>query len=75
LVVTLVQFGPDESGEVKLDGSWSLLSGASGAPILRHDVHLDGGPAPTADAMAAAMSRALGDLANAMASALARNGT
>lgn len=71
LVVTVTEFGPDATGEVKLDGSWSLLSGQTGASILRLDFHLSGGAAPDADATAAAMSRALGELASQMAATLA----
>ena len=67
LVVTLTRFGPDASGEVKLDGSWSLLNGASGAAVLDRDFHISSGAAPNADAMAAAMSQALGELADRMA--------
>jgi uncharacterized lipoprotein YmbA len=71
LVVTLTEFGRDAKGEVKLDGSWSLLSGQTGASILRREFHLNGGAAPGADATAAAMSRALGELASQMAATLA----
>lgn len=74
LVVTLVSFGPDADGRVKLNGSWTLLGGASADVVREHDVHFDGGPAPDADAAAAAMSRALGELASAMAAGLSRSG-
>jgi uncharacterized lipoprotein YmbA len=67
VVVTLTRFGPDPSGEVRLDGSWSLLSGESGATLLDRDFHLSGGAAPNPGAMAGAMSRALGELADRMA--------
>ncbi len=70
LVVTLAQFGPDASGEARLSGSWALLDGNSGTVRKERDFKIDGGPAPTADATAAAMSRSLGQLASAIASSL-----
>ena len=72
LVVTIAQFGPDASGEVKLDGSWALLDAVSGEPVRERNVHLNAGLAPDPDAIAAAMSRALGQLADQIASALSR---
>ncbi|HEY2802262.1 MAG TPA: PqiC family protein [Chthoniobacterales bacterium] len=74
LVVTIVQFGPDPGGEVKLHGSWALLDTASGMPVSEHMVKLDAGPAPDADSTAAAMSRALGQLADRIAAGLTRSG-
>jgi uncharacterized lipoprotein YmbA len=71
LVVTLSRFGPDATDVVRLDGSWSLLSGDTGASILRRDFHLSGGAASDADATAAAMSRALAELASQMVTTLA----
>ena len=71
LVVTIAQFGPDASGLVRLEGSWSLLAGSSDTPMLQHDFRLDAGSATTdGDATAAAMSRAVGDLAANIASTL-----
>jgi uncharacterized protein len=67
LVVTLAQFGPDASREVRLTGSWALLGAGSDVPLMEHAVSINAGPAPDADAMAAAMSRALGELASAIA--------
>jgi uncharacterized lipoprotein YmbA len=67
LVVTIAQFGPDATGDVHLNGSWALLTGGSNTPILKRDFHLDARPAASADAMAAAMSRALGQLASVIA--------
>jgi uncharacterized protein len=72
LVVTIARFGPDAAGEVKLAGSWALLDPSSGQPVLERDVQLSGGPAPNADATAAAMSQVMGELADQIASALAR---
>ncbi|HEX5176956.1 MAG TPA: PqiC family protein [Chthoniobacteraceae bacterium] len=70
LVVTIAQFGPDASGEVKLNGSWALLNAGSPTPVLERDVLLNAGPAASPDATAAAMSQALGQLANKIAAAL-----
>ena len=70
LVVTLAEFGPDANGQVRLSGSWALLGGNSGSVLKERVFHLDGGPAPTAEATAAAMSQSLGQLAGAIASNL-----
>ena len=72
LVVTIAQFGPDATGDVRLSGSWALLTGGSNTPILERDFQLAAGPAASADAMAAAMSRALGQLASTIASTLSQ---
>jgi uncharacterized lipoprotein YmbA len=72
LVVTIAQFGPDATGDVRLSGSWALLTGGSNTPILERDFQLTAGPAASADAMAAAMSRALGQLASTIASTLSQ---
>jgi hypothetical protein len=55
---------------VKLSGGWALLGSGSDVPIMERNVSLRAGPAPDADAMAAGMSRALGELADAIAAAL-----
>jgi len=72
LVVTIAQFGPDASGAVRLSGSWALLSAASATPVLEHTVQLNAGPASSADATAAGMSQALGQLASKIAAALSK---
>lgn len=74
LVVTLTQFGPDASGEVRLNGSWALLNSASGQPQVERDFSLSAGPAPDADATAAAMSQALSRLAGIIANGLSKTG-
>ncbi|MEO6872208.1 MAG: ABC-type transport auxiliary lipoprotein family protein [Chthoniobacterales bacterium] len=74
LVVTIATFGPNVGGEVKLNGSWALLSSNSGAPQLERTFQIDAGPAADAEATAAAMSRALGRLASTMAAGLSRTG-
>jgi hypothetical protein len=74
LVVTLTQFGPDASGEVKLKGSWALLNSASGQTQLERNFELDAGPAADADATAAAMSKALSRLASVISAGLSKTG-
>jgi uncharacterized protein len=73
LVVTIAQFGPDADGRVKLNGSWALLHGSSGLPALERNFQLDAGPTADADATAAAMSRALGQLAGEIVSTLSKS--
>lgn len=73
LVVAIAQFGPDANGNVRLDGSWTLLAAGAESPASKRDVQISAGPAPTADATAAAMSRALSELANDIAAGLARS--
>ena len=71
LVVTVAEFGPGPNGNVRLTGSWSLLASGSRAPIVREkSFAIDGGPAATAAETAAAMSRALGELADRIAATL-----
>lgn len=71
-VVSLLQFGPDGSGDAVLVGSWSVSSGKTAQVLLRRDVSLRTGlPGPGADGAAAAMSDLLGQLATQMAAALA----
>jgi hypothetical protein len=70
LVVTIARFAPDASGNVKLEGNWTLLNGSSGAAVLQRNFKLTAGPATDADSVAAAMSDALGKLANQIAAAL-----
>lgn len=72
LIVAIAQFGPDASGEVKLNGSWALLNNSSGGPQLEHDFELDAGPAANADATAATMSRASHRLASIIAAGLSK---
>ncbi len=71
LVVTITQFGADANGVVRLTGSWALVDAASGTPRGEHNFNLNGGVAPGADAMAAAMSELLGRLAGQIAARLA----
>jgi uncharacterized lipoprotein YmbA len=70
LVVTITELGAGPGGDVKLTGSWSLLGADSGALIRERNIAIDAGPATSAEATAAAMSRAIGQLADEIASAL-----
>lgn len=71
IVVTISQFGPDARGGVTLAGSWSLLDGAQGEPLLRRNVTLESNsPADSGASQAATMSELLGRLASQIASTL-----
>jgi len=74
LVVTIAEFGPAATGEVQLHGSWALLSDGSDTPRLERDFRITAGAASSADDMAAAMSRALGQLASAVVADLSHSG-
>ncbi len=70
IVVTIAEFGPDGTGKVALDGSWSLLRGNK--LVLRRDIALaTDQPAGGGSGEAAAMSELLGQLATRMAGTLA----
>jgi uncharacterized lipoprotein YmbA len=67
LVVDILTFQPQASGEVVLDADWTLLEGTQSNPVLRRSVHLTGPAASSAQAEAAAMSTLLGQLADSIA--------
>ena len=67
LVVTIAKFAPDDAGNVNLEGSWTLLGAGSSKP---RGFKLTAGPTTNADSAAAAMSEALGKLADRIAAAL-----
>jgi len=67
LVVDILTFQPQASGEVVLDADWTLLEGTQSNPVLRRSVHLTAAAAPSAQGEAAAMSTLLGQLADSMA--------
>jgi hypothetical protein len=71
LVAVITEFAPSDTGNIRLSGSWSLLSGGSSTTVLERSFKITGSPAPTAQSMASAMSSALGQLASQIASALA----
>ena len=70
LVVTIAEFGPGPDGDVRLTGSWSLLAADAGAPVRERNIAIDAGRVTSAETTAAAMSRAIGQLADEIASAL-----
>jgi uncharacterized lipoprotein YmbA len=72
IVVSIIQFAPDASGIVTLDGSWSLLEGGD-RPVLLRDVTLKSGTvARDAEGQAAAMSELVGELASRIAATLGK---
>ena len=67
LVVDILTFQPQATGEVVLDADWTLLEGTQSNPVLRRSVHLTGSAAASAQGEAAAMSTLLGQLADSIA--------
>jgi uncharacterized protein len=67
IVVDILTFQPQASGEVVLDADWTLLQGTQSNPVLRRSAHLSATAAPSAQGEAAAMSTLLGELADRMA--------
>lgn len=70
VVIDILTFQPQASGEVVLDADWTLLQGTQSNPVLRRSVHLTASAAPSAQGEAAAMSMLLGQLADSMATDL-----
>jgi uncharacterized lipoprotein YmbA len=70
VVIDILTFQPQASGEVVLDADWTLLQGTQSNPVLRRSVHLTATAAPSAQGEAAAMSTLLGQLADSMAADL-----
>jgi uncharacterized protein len=70
IVVDILTFQPQGSGEVTLDAAWTLLQGTQSNPVLRRSVHLTASAPATAGGEAAAMSTLLGELADRMAPAI-----
>lgn len=69
------RFDSDAAGQVVLDAGWALLSGTPPAPVRRgHEVVTVQAAAAAAGPEAAAMSRALADLADRIARAVAAPG-
>lgn len=67
LVVDILTFQPQATGEVVLDADWTLLEGMQSNPVLRPSAHLTAPAAGSAQGEAAAMSALLGQLADSMA--------
>lgn len=71
IVVTINQFGPQTDGSVALSGDWSVVAPESGELVLmRHVRFTSKNKARGANAIAAAMSRLLGRLADDIAATL-----
>lgn len=71
IVVTIAEFGRQADGQIGLVGSWSVVKGGTGPPILRRPISLERRPAGSGpDADAAGMSALLGELATQIAAAL-----
>ena len=67
LVIDILTFQPQATGEVVLDADWTLLEGTQSNPVRRRSVHLTGSAASSAQGEAAAMSTLLGQLADRIA--------
>jgi hypothetical protein len=72
LVVDILTFQPQGTGEVVLDADWTLLEKTQSNPVLRRTVHLTGSAASSAQGEAAAMSTLLGQLADSIAAEVGR---
>ncbi len=76
VVVTVNQFGPQAEGSVALGADWSVVAPESGELVLMRHVHFTNeNRVRGANAIAAAMSRLLGRLADDIAATLATRGT
>ncbi len=70
LVVEILSFEPDESGNVALDADWALVQGSPAHPVLRRSVRLKQAGAASAATQAATMSQLLGELADNIATSV-----
>ncbi|MGH8290125.1 MAG: PqiC family protein [Steroidobacteraceae bacterium] len=70
IVVDVLTFQPQASGEVVLDADWTLLQGTQSNVVLRRSAHLTAAAAASAQGEAAAMSTLLGELADNLATGL-----
>lgn len=69
LVVDILSFGGDPSGQVKFDGSWSLVPQGSDQAVLDRHIQLTGSAGGDPASQVAAMSKILGELADQIADA------
>jgi uncharacterized protein len=67
LVIDILTFQPQGTGEVLLDADWTLLEGTQAHPVLIRSAHLTAAAAPSAQGQTAAMSALLGKLADGIA--------
>jgi uncharacterized lipoprotein YmbA len=70
VVVDILTFQPDASGQVTLDADWTLLQGDPAKPVLRRSVRLTDQGGGTAADQAAALSRLVGQLAHQIISGI-----
>lgn len=71
VAVDVLRFDAGPSGEIVLQGSWTLLAAGNDRPLASHSVNLaSAGPIGDYAEQAAAMSRLLGRLADRIAAAL-----
>lgn len=73
LVVDLLTFEPQSSGEVVLTADWSLMQGSPATPVLQRSVRLAAPAGESAGAQAASMSELLGKLADDIITEIASN--
>lgn len=75
LTVSVQEFDVDAAGRAVLDADWTLLAGNPPKPALHRRERIEAdGAAGGSDAQAAAMSRALGQFADRIVAALAKEG-
>lgn len=74
LVVDILSFVPDGSGQVALTCDWTLLEGAPARPVLLRTTRLTQPTGNTPSSQADAMSELLGKLADQIAAAAASGG-
>jgi uncharacterized lipoprotein YmbA len=72
LVVDILSFVPNGSGEVELTCDWSFLEGAPAHPVLMRTTHLTQQAAETSPGQARAMSELVGKLADQIAAAASK---
>ena len=70
IVVDILTFEPQGSGEVTLDADWTVVEGTQSNPVLRRSEHLTTSATASAPGEAAAMSTLLGELADSMAAGI-----
>ena len=71
LVVDILSFVPDGSGQIALTCDWSLLEGTPPHPVLSRTVHLSQSASDTPNSQANTMSELLGKLADQIAATVA----
>jgi len=69
VVVDILSFGGDPSGQVKFDGSWSLVPAGSDQAVMDRHVQLTGAAANDQASQVQAMSKILGQLSDQIAAA------